>query len=250
MACHDLEVIMAQVNASAEQAFRSQSDQSDSQAADGIRFFFKSIRDPHRSLLLLRFSLLNLFAFAMLGVAYTQGYVHKVISADQTYLSVVIFIVFLVGLVICAHKTWITNFEIDAINSEDGIHSASISHLTNAMTSESVESRTILSGSLRMRLSHRISVVRHLGNTLVLLGLIGTVLGFIIALSGVDPEKASDVNSIAPMVSTLIQGMSTALYTTLIGSILNVWLMANYQLLAGGTVTLISSLQEAVEKDA
>ena len=84
----------------------------------------------------------------------------------------------------------------------------------------------------------------------MLLGLIGTVLGFIIALSGVDPEKTSDVNAIAPMVSTLIQGMSTALYTTLIGSILNVWLMANYQLLTGGTVHLISSLQDQVERNA
>ena len=103
---------------------------------------------------------------------------------------------------------------------------------------------------MRLRLSHRISVIRHLGNTLVLLGLIGTVLGFIIALSGVDPDTASDVNSIAPMVSTLIQGMSTALYTTLIGSIFNVWLMANFQMLSSGTVQLISELEEAVERNA
>ena len=125
-----------------------------------------------------------------------------------------------------------------------------VSHLVTAISSNKAESRANLSGSMRMRVAHRISVVRHLGNTLVLLGLIGTVLGFIIALSGVDPEKTSDVNAIAPMVSTLIQGMSTALYTTLIGSILNVWLMANYQLLTGGTVHLISSLQDQVERNA
>lgn len=239
---------MAQVNTSSDQTFSNKYDSGNPAAS--LQSYFKSIRDPHRSLLLLRFSLLNLFAFALLGVAWSQGYVHKVIQADQTYLSVVIFCVFVVGLVICAQKTWLTNLEIDALNSKDGIHSAKISHLIKSITSNNAESRTILSGSLRMRLSHRISVVRHLGNTLVLLGLIGTVLGFIIALSGVDPEKASDVNSIAPMVSTLIQGMSTALYTTLIGSIFNVWLMANYQLLTGGTVQLISSLQESVEKDA
>ena len=32
------------------------------------------------------------------------------------------------------------------------------------------------------------------------------------------------------MVSTLIDGMSVALYTTLVGSVLNVWLMLNYRL--------------------
>ncbi|OED39599.1 hypothetical protein AB833_14460 [Chromatiales bacterium (ex Bugula neritina AB1)] len=216
----------------------------------GFGAVFKTISDPQRSLLMLRFILLNLIAFSLLGVAYSEGHVHTVIAADQTYLSVVIFLVFLTGLGFCAQRIWQTSAELDALNSSDGLTAKGIQHLVSSMHKASVESRANLSGSMRMRLAHRISVVRHLANTLVLLGLIGTVLGFIIALSGVDPETASDVNSIAPMVSTLIQGMSTALYTTLIGSILNVWLMANYQLLSGGTVQLISCLQEAVEKDA
>ena len=54
-------------------------------------------RNPYRSLLLLRYILLNIVAFALLGAAWSQGYVHKVINADQTYLSVVIFFVFVVG---------------------------------------------------------------------------------------------------------------------------------------------------------
>ncbi|TQV80973.1 MotA/TolQ/ExbB proton channel family protein [Denitrobaculum tricleocarpae] len=100
-----------------------------------------------------------------------------------------------------------------------------------------------------MKLTHRIAVVRNVANALVLLGLIGTVVGFIIALSGVDPEQASDVSAITPMVSTLIEGMSTALYTTLVGAILNVWLMVNYQLLAAGTVKLITALVEFGESN-
>lgn len=240
---------MAQVFANADQNSEGRLHNRTA-TGQGLHSYFKSIRDPHRSLLVLRFSLLNLFAFALLGVAYTQGYVHQVIAADSTYLSVVIFVVFIIGLGLCTQKIWQTNVEIDAINSKDGIHASGVSHLVSSISSSDATSRTNLSGSLRMRLTHRISVVRHLGNTLVLLGLIGTVLGFIIALSGVDPDKASDINAIAPMVSTLIQGMSTALYTTLIGSIFNVWLMANYQLLTGGTVQLISSLQDAVEHNA
>ena len=202
-------------------------------------------RNPYRSLLMLRYILLNVIAFALLGVAWSQGYVHKVIQADQTYLSVVIFLVFVVGLVLCTQKLWQTNSEIDALKTPDGLQSKAVSHLLVQNGGESS-----ISGSMRLRLSHRISVVRHLGNTLVLLGLIGTVLGFIIALSGVDPDTASDVDAIAPMVSKLIQGMSTALYTTLIGSIFNVWLMANFQMLSSGTVQLISDLQEAVERHA
>ena len=213
--------------------------------AEDQRISAPKARNPYRSLLMLRYILLNVIAFALLGVAWSQGYVHKVVSADQTYLSVVIFLVFIVGLVLCTQKLWQTNSEIDALKTPEGLQSKAVSHLLVQNNEGSS-----ISGSMRLRLSHRISVVRHLGNTLVLLGLIGTVLGFIIALSGVDPETASDVNSIAPMVSRLIQGMSTALYTTLIGSIFNVWLMANFQMLSSGTVQLISDIQEAVERHA
>jgi hypothetical protein len=56
------------------------------------------------------------------------------------------------------------------------------------------------------------------------LGLIGTVLGFIIALSGVDPEQAQNLDATKAMVAILIVGMSTALYTTLLGALANLWL--------------------------
>jgi hypothetical protein len=52
------------------------------------------------------------------------------------------------------------------------------------------------------------------------------------------------------MISTLIAGMSTALYTTLVGSVLNIWLMINYHILAGGTVKLITALFEFGEEHA
>jgi biopolymer transport protein ExbB/TolQ len=92
--------------------------------------------------------------------------------------------------------------------------------------------------------------VRHIASSLVVLGLVGTVIGFIIALSGVDPQAAADPGSIAPMVSTLIQGMSVALYTTLVGAVLNVWLMLNYRLLEGGTTRLFTALVEEGERHA
>ncbi|HSS63334.1 MAG TPA: MotA/TolQ/ExbB proton channel family protein [Gammaproteobacteria bacterium] len=209
---------------------------------------FPEERDPHRYLLLLRFSLLNLVAFALLGAAYAQGLVDKVITADRTHLAVVIFFVFLAGLAICAWKVWQTSRELNDVRSFNP-DAPSVRYIAPLLDRDA-ESRANLTGALRMKLSHRISVVRNIANSLVLLGLIGTVLGFIIALSGVDPENASEVSSIAPMVSTLIDGMSTALYTTLVGAVLNVWLMANHQLLAGGTVKLISGLVVLAETHA
>src|SRR3989304_2066084 len=58
-------------------------------------------RDPHRYLLVLRFALLNVVGFALLGAAYVQGLVDRGGVADRTYLSVLIFLGFLGGLGIC-----------------------------------------------------------------------------------------------------------------------------------------------------
>ena len=203
--------------------------------------------DPYRYLLLLRFTLLNLFGFGLLGAAYFHGLVNQALTADRTHLSVVIFLVFAIGLGLAAWKIWQTSYELNSVRDfESGADSPAARYLA-PMVDGDADSRANLVGALRMKIAHRTAVVRHIANSLVLLGLIGTVVGFIIALGGVDPEHASDVKAIAPMVSTLIQGMSTALYTTLIGAVLNVWLMANHQVLAGGTVKLITALVELAE---
>ncbi len=206
--------------------------------------------DPYRYLLVLRFSLLNLFGFGLLGAAYAQGLVAQALSADRTYLSLVIFLVFMVGFGLSAFRVWQTSHELNSVRDfESGADSPAARYLA-PMVDGDADSRANLVGALRMKIAYRTAVVRQIANSLVLLGLIGTVVGFIIALGGVDPAHASDVKSIAPMVSTLIQGMSTALYTTLIGAVLNVWLMANHQVLVGGTVKLITALVELAETHA
>lgn len=191
------------------------------------------------STLLLRFALLNLLALGLLAAAWWEGLVAEVIAADQTNLTVLIGMVFAAGLCISAWRAAQIERDIDHHRvPTDRPSGTSVRALAEGMPNIN---------ALRLKLTHRIASVRYIANVLVLLGLIGTVLGFIIALSGVDPDAAGDVEGVAPMVSTLIRGMSTALYTTLVGSILNLWLSANYQLLASGTVELMGLWMERAE---
>jgi hypothetical protein len=67
------------------------------------------------------------------------------------------------------------------------------------------------------------------------------------ALSGVNPDTVGDVSAIAPMVSSLIEGMGVALYTTLVGSVLNIWLMLNCRLLETAAVSFVTQLMDRVE---
>ena len=73
---------------------------------------------------------------------------------------------------------------------------------------------------VRLKLSNRIAIVRHTANSLMFLGLVGMVIGFIVALFGVDSKSVSGASAEGPMVTKLILGMSIALYTTLVGAVL------------------------------
>jgi hypothetical protein len=204
--------------------------------------------DPRKYILILRFALVNLVGFVALALAYFHGYIDLIRAGDDTHQCDAIFLVFLAGLVICGGRVLQVSRELNLARSFDPSAESEAARYVNKLRNVSSEGRGIMADALRLRLGHRITAVRHIANSLVLLGLIGTVVGFIIALSGVDPQRASDVSAISPMVSTLIRGMSTALYTTLVGSVLNIWLMVDYRLLATGTVKLVTTVTELGER--
>jgi biopolymer transport protein ExbB/TolQ len=205
---------------------------------------------PYSYLLWLRFSIVNIAALAIVGVAFFQGWIDMVLQADNTGLCLVIFGAFAVGLALSAQKTWETSRELNCAREFDPPRWSRTARYLEAISGRNADSRSMVASALKLKLATRIAIVRHIGNSLVVLGLIGTVIGFIIALSGVDPETVGDVKAVGPMVSTLIQGMSVALYTTLVGAVLNIWLMINYQLLASGTANLIASIVESGESHA
>ena len=163
-------------------------------------------------------------------------------------LSGIIFAVFLYGLGICALKVWQTSVAINDMKAGGRMAKAQAARHMAAPRSKDAESRAIQINMLRLKTSHRIQIVRHIANLLVFLGLIGTVIGFIIALSGVEPEAVSNPENVATMVATLIKGMSVALYTTLLGAVLNVWLNVNHRILSTGTVNLVSQIVQFGEK--
>ena len=63
--------------------------------------------------------------------------------------------------------------------------------------------------------------------SLVKLGLIGTITGFIIAFSGVTPDVIGNQEMIQQMILNLIPGVSVSLVTTLVGGIGNLWIFHN-----------------------
>ena len=208
--------------------------------------------DRFRHVLFLRFILVNFIGVALFTAAAVQGWVGLVANNDPTRLTLVICAVFVFGLVLSAWKIAQTSRALVQARAYDPVVPATdfVGRYVGAVRERTANSRAISADALRQRYGSRIAVVRHIANSLVFLGLIGTVIGFIIALSGVRPETVTELDNVAPMVSLLIQGMSVALYTTLAGAVFSLWLMINYRLLATGTVMLVNTVIELGEAHA
>ncbi len=201
----------------------------------------------YKFLLVLRFSLINILGIIFLIVTYTQGYIAKAIDADITNVILLIFFLFLLGLIISGIRTfWISKQLNYATEKSKELNSITNHYLQNIKNLDA-SARSNLASSLRIKLANKINLVKFIANTLVILGLIGTVIGFIIALSGVDGGVSSDPEEISKMITTLIQGMSVALYTTLAGSICSVWLNICYHILSSGANKLLAKIIEIGE---
>lgn len=203
-----------------------------------------------RWLLLFRFALLNILAAALVAAAALQGWLADMFATDRLHLVKLIASVFVAGLIGAAVRAVRLSAELNAV--ESGVlppGSKSAWFLTAAARCDGA-GRAAMAALLRLKLQQRLSGLRYLANLLVLLGLIGTVVGFILALAGIDPATVGDPAAIGPMVSRLLEGMAVALYTTLVGSLLNIWLILNCRLLESGAAHLYARLVERSEADA
>ena len=200
-------------------------------------------RMSYRHLHLTRFLLFNALATALLVAAYLQGWLDGIIGAYLVELSGLILLVFLYGLIHCGVKIWLQGRDLVAIEAgrpdPNTLAGAFVSRVGATPGDHAGRAE-----ALRLRLADRIVVVRHVADSLIFLGLIGTVIGFILALSGIDPESAGKVENVSAMVATLINGMSVALNTTLVGAVFYIWLIINHRILVTCTVALISACLE------
>ena len=202
----------------------------------------------YKYLLILRYSLINLVGLVFLFVLITQGYVSKAVKADITNMVIVILALFSVGFILAAYRTFWLSRELNYSYLKVLPPNSIAKYFLQNSKKLDASSRNNLAASLRIKLSSKINYIKFMANTLVILGLIGTVIGFIIALSGVDGSVSSNPEEVSKMVSTLIQGMSVALYTTLVGSICSVWLNICYQIMSTGANNLLSKIIELGEK--
>lgn len=73
--------------------------------------------------------------------------------------------------------------------------------------------------------------VQWIATHVVRIGLLGTVVGLIIAFSAASQGGSSNPEEIKPMIAAVVSGMYVSLYATLLGIAVNLWLKVNLRLL-------------------
>jgi hypothetical protein len=194
-------------------------------------------------LLFYRWIAFNLVGCTILLVFFLQGIVTPVFVADTSHLTYVIAGLFIYGMVLCGYRVWKTSHEINAVKNGGKGKLRDYRRLSRQTDRESVKE------AFEIKLFARIAFVRYIASSLVTLGLLGTVIGFILVLTRIPTDAVGDSEQVGKLVSVLTSGMGVALYTTLVGAITNLWLNANYTMLRTGVVNLTAAILESADAD-
>tara|TARA_R110000824_G_scaffold39322_2_gene118991 strand:+ start:53 stop:565 length:513 start_codon:yes stop_codon:yes gene_type:complete len=131
----------------------------------------------------------------------SQGFLYTLWTEDSTKLSFLLLFIFLQMSIWCGYKTWTLSKFID--NKEEDKH-------------------------IVEKIEHLMEVGWFTSDLCLTIGMIGTVAGFIMMLSGFATVDTNDIQTVQDLIKTLGTGMSTALYTTLMGLICSAGLKVQY----------------------
>ena len=190
-------------------------------------------------------------------VAQQYNVVTTLISGDATRVSLLIGLVFIATWAYCGVRSgWISRetarFEniaadvdagaalalaregqlaVDGNPQPESAASAYLASLLHFYSHRGAEPPDTLVDVLGERLAGAHEMGWFICGALIKLGLLGTVIGFIVMLASVDSAQSFDVAAIQQLLVGMSQGMRVALYTTLVGLSTSMILSLQYLLL-------------------
>ena len=162
------------------------------------------------SLLIYRFVLANMLGVALCMALAWSGHLVPVFAADQSRVTFAISGLFLVGLAWTLKEAVCVSRGLNRSKAQ-GYRPASVADAEKAML--------------------KVEWLESVPEWLVGLGLLGTVIGFSVALSGIDQDSVMQATGAQNAVAALMSGMRVALNTTLLGAALAIWHQVNLRML-------------------
>jgi hypothetical protein len=206
------------------------------------------------------------FAFVL---CWHFGLVRMMAAGDKTYISMIIAALYVASSLHCLLRTTTISRELDKAHRVQALVSKGVPKLTvdgpDVITGEGARlPRGQLTGHIRnlilksgLQGNHRLDqtlLLRGLadalrgpnqlgsyaGDALMKLGLLGTVIGFIMMLAPIAGLDAADRASVRSSMGLMSDGMAVAMYTTLTGLIGSILIQTQYYMLDKATARLFS----------
>jgi hypothetical protein len=223
-------------------------------------------RDPLLPWLI--FTGVSLFAFVLL---WYFGLIARMVESDRTYISTLIVLLYVLSSLHCLWRILAVSREGEsavrtarAVEAggfldggsklpEDGLPRGLLAaHIRDLVAKAALQGRARLDQTLLLRvLADRLRGSNQFGafasDTLMKLGLLGTIIGFILMLApigGLDPENREAVRS---SMSLMSGGMAVAMYTTLAGLAASILLKIQYSMLDRATARIFAFAVDLTE---
>jgi biopolymer transport protein ExbB/TolQ len=217
---------------------------------------------PERSALLLWMIFTGLSIFAVV-VLWQYGLIRLMVTSDRTYISSVIAVLYIITSFHCFWRTRVIAREGDAarrcraiLSAPDGAKALGAGarvlpsglvrdHIRSLVTKaegqgESRIDQTLLLRALADRLRGSNGFGAFVSDTLMKLGLLGTVIGFIIMLAPISTLDAADKVAMKSSMGLMSDGMGVAMYTTLAGLVGSIFVRIQYYMLDAATQRVFS----------
>ena len=221
----------------------------------------------------LMFSGVCVFGFVL---CWYYGLFHLMLVSDKTYISLTICVLYVAITFHCLVRTTAISREMDAANRvmalvSKGVTGFSVAganvitadgarlppgHVTNHIRNLILKSQlqghhrldqTLLLRGLAdvLRRPHQLGAFA--GDALMKLGLLGTIVGFILMLAPIAGLDAADRASVKGSMGLMSEGMAVAMYTTLTGLIGSILVQTQYYMLDTATAKLFALATDLTE---
>jgi len=212
------------------------------------------------------------FGFA---VAWHYGLFHLMVANDKTWISTIISVLYVVVSLHCLIRTIVISNELSRARRVSAIVSQSPSgfrvegpdvlagnnklppgrvaeHIRNLVLKAGLQGRHRLDQTLLLRgFADALRGPNQFGSfasdALMKLGLLGTIIGFILMLAPIAGLDAADRASVKTSMGLMSDGMAVAMYTTLAGLVSSILVQAQYYMLDDATANLFALATDLTE---
>ncbi len=217
-------------------------------------------RERGALLLWMIFTGLSIFAVVLL---WRYGFIRLMLVSDRTYISSLIAVLYVITCCHCFWRTRATAREGEAarrcsaiLSTPDGATALGdnakalpaglvTDHIRSLVTKAETQGsghldQTLLLRTLADRLRGSNAFGAFASDTLMKLGLLGTIIGFIIMLAPIAGLDAADKVAMKSSMGLMSDGMAVAMYTTLAGLVGSILIKIQYYMLDAATQRVFS----------